>query len=88
MGLGMWTREGTGLPARAPDLPWALSRRLDLDQQRAAGSKERSHSPALGGWQVRPGVEMCPITPAWGTFGDTPLPPVATHGAKPTSTFY
>lgn len=54
-------QDRTGLPAPAPDRPWARARRLDLDQQRAAGPKERRLSPARGGW---PAVESDLIAPA------------------------
>lgn len=62
--MGAATQDVSGLPAPAPDFPWALARRLDLDQQRAAGPKERSLTPAWGWLAGRPGVEICPVAPA------------------------
>lgn len=78
--LGTWTQDESRLPAPAPNLPWALARRLDLDQQRAAGPKERRLASAWERLAGRPGMEICPIVPAW---GDTPFPPSATYSAGP-----
>lgn len=65
---GRLDQDKSGLPAPAPDLPWALARCLDLDQQRAAGPKERSLTPAWGWLAGKPFTEICPIAPAWGPF--------------------
>ena len=66
-----------GLPALAPDLPWALARWLDLDQQRAAGPTERKEPfPRTGqaGRQAYRAWRPGPIAPAWGTVGHHTAP--------------
>lgn len=44
----------------------------------AEGSRAQGEGPfpRLAG---KPGEQVCPNTPAWGTFGDTPLPPAVTY---------